>query len=146
MSPCAIIGEECEPVGWMERLALPSIPPQTGVDPPEGALARESILLEPGEVSVQHVASCHIARPIASSLSTGALGWVRWKQGRSSMKRFSYRERDYAFGERMLTLRHWADASESGRTPGRLTQRGQQVGGRRELSQPRLAQSAADPG
>lgn len=35
-------------------LAL-SIPPQTGVDPPEGAPARESIRLEPGEVSMQHV-------------------------------------------------------------------------------------------
>ncbi len=56
ISPYGIIGAECELVGWMERLAWPSIPPQTGVDPPEGAPVRESIRLEPGEVSVQHVA------------------------------------------------------------------------------------------
>ncbi len=100
--------------GGMERLAWPSIPPQTGVDPPEGAPARESIRLEPGQVSVQHVAACRIARPIASSLAAGALGWVSWKEGRSPMKRSFYAERDYAFGEHMLTLRNAIGLTQAG--------------------------------
>jgi hypothetical protein len=64
--------------GGMERLALPSIPPQTGVDPPEGAPARESIRLEPGEVSVQHVAS-HV--PSLPLLLLGRSGGSGGKKG-----------------------------------------------------------------
>ena len=64
--------------GGMERLAWPSIPPQTGVDPPEGAPARESIRLKPGQVSVQHVAS-HV--PLLPLLLLGRWGGSAGKKG-----------------------------------------------------------------
>ena len=51
--------------GRMERLAWLSLPPQTGVDPPEGAPARESRRLGPGG---SQRAACQSALPIASLL------------------------------------------------------------------------------
>src|SRR5437588_6894345 len=82
----------------LESLAIPQIP-ATSVDPPGAHPTARSIRGRPGEVSIQQMAG-HFP-----SLSMPGFAPVGHAERSARMKQSSYGERDYTFGQAMLTLR-----------------------------------------
>src|SRR2546426_8688826 len=104
---CVIIRGENVEVGWV-RLAWPTIPPWTGVDPLGGG-TRSS---EYTEVSAgSHRPADDVARHITTQcvVAPGSR-----EMRRSLVKRYSYHEQDYAFGQLMLTLRTTIGLTQAG--------------------------------
>src|SRR5229473_231000 len=64
----------------------------------------------PGEVSV-HLLTSHFTPLHIPPLCVAPLCHAEWK---SLVKRYSYRERDYAFGQLMLTLRTTIGLTQAG--------------------------------
>src|SRR6266550_1277269 len=104
---CVIIRGENVEVGWV-RLVWPTIPPWTGVDPLGGG-TRSS---EYTEVSA---GSHRPADDVALHITTQCVAAPGSREMRRSLvKRYSYHERDYAFGQLMLTLRTTIGLTQAG--------------------------------
>src|SRR6266702_2426524 len=104
---CVIIRGENVEVGWV-RLAWPTIPPWTGVDPLGGGTRSYQYT----EVSAgSHRPADDVARHITTQcvVVPGSR-----EMRRSLVKRYSYHERDYAFGQLMLTLRMRLGLTQAG--------------------------------
>src|SRR5947209_1030065 len=104
---CVIIRGENVEVGWV-RLAWPTIPPWTGVDPLGGG-TRSSEYTEvsagshrPADDGARHITTQCVAAPGSREMR------------RSLVKRYSYHEQDYAFGQLMLSLRMRISLTQAG--------------------------------
>ena len=104
---CVIIRGENVEVGWV-RLAWPTIPPWTGVDPLGGG-TRSS------EYTAVSAGSHRPADDVALHITTQCVVAPGSREMRRSLvKRYSYHERDYAFGQLMLSLRMRISLTQAG--------------------------------
>src|SRR5437763_904368 len=106
VSTSAII-EGCSQRKSLESLIHSPRPSSISVDPRGAHPTSVSILGVPGEVSVHHVPYHVPSRPMVRAPRGHAERSAR-------MKRFSYGERDYAFGQAMLTLRTSIGLTQAG--------------------------------
>src|SRR6266536_3154731 len=104
---CGIIRGETVEVGWV-RLAWPTIPPWTGVDPLGGGTRSSEYTADswgshrPADDVARHITTQCVVAPGSREMR------------RSLVKRYSYHERDYAFGQLMLTLRMRLGLTQAG--------------------------------